>query len=267
MLHENRVSIITGVAKGMGKGIALKFAKEGCYVVIADVSMKEANETLAEVKAIGRDGLAIKCDITDSNNIREMVNQVISKFGKIDILVNNAGGIVGPGATSRMSVGTLPEEDWERILKINLTGGFLVSKEVVPYMKEKKYGKIIHLSSLGAIHPPSPHPHYHSAKAGVLGLTYDMACELGIHNIHVNAIMPGPIRTPFYDEILREKTDEEKEGFFKFLGSLAPLQRVGTPEDIAGTALYLASELSSYVTGAVIPVSGGMPLQPTPSDH
>lgn len=267
MLLLNRVAIITGGSKGVGKGVALKFAKEGCDVVIADVSMKEANETLNEIKEIGRDGLAIKCDITDSHNVHDMVKQTISKFGKIDILVNNAGGIVGPGATARMSVATLAEEDWNRIIALNLTGGFLVSKEVVPYMKEKKYGKIIHLSSLGAIHPPSPHPHYHSAKAGVLGLTYDMACELGPHNIFVNAIIPGPIRTPFYDEILAAKTDEEKEGFFKFLGSLSPLGRVGVPEDVAGAALFLASELSSYVTGAVIPVSGGMPLQPTPSDH
>lgn len=263
MLLFNRVAIITGGAKGMGKAMALKFAKEGCDIVIADISIEEADKTLSEIKEMGREGLAIECDVTNSMKVRDMVNQVISKFGKIDILVNNAGSIVEPGTASIRSVVTLSEEDWDRGISINLKGVFLCSKEVVPHMKEQKYGRIINFSSLGAISPPAPHPHYHAAKAGVLGLTYDMACELGAHNISVNAIMPGPIRTPFFDRILESKTDEEKDAFFAQLGKMAPLQRVGLPEDIAGPALFLASELSSFITGAVIPVTGGLPLQPS----
>lgn len=262
MLLENRVAIVTGGAKGMGRATAVKFAQEGCNVVIADVSMKEANETLEEVKKTGRDGLAIKCDVSDKNSIREMVNQTITKFKKIDILVNAAGGIIDNLGHAKKSVATLPEEAWNRVIAINLTGTFLCCQEVVPYMKENKYGKIVNVSSLGAIHPPAPQPHYHAAKAGIHGLSFDMACELGRHNIFVNVIVPGPIRTPFYDEILAGQSEEQVEGFFKMLGGLSPLLRVGYPEDIAGTALYLASDLSSYVTGALIPVSGGMPLQP-----
>ncbi|MDA8235052.1 MAG: SDR family NAD(P)-dependent oxidoreductase [Clostridia bacterium] len=263
MLLKDRVAIITGGAKGMGRGMALKFAQEGCDVVIADINMQAANETLEEVKKIGRDGLVIKCDISNRDEVREMVNQTISKFKKIDILVNGAGGIIDSLGPVKKSVATLPQNAWDRVISINLTGTFYCCQEVVPYMKEQKYGKIINLSSLGAIHAaPVPQPHYHAAKAGIHGLTYDMACELGRYNIGVNVLMPGPIRTPFYDELLAGKSEEEVEGFFKMLGGLAPLQRVGTPEDIAGAALFLASDLSAYVTGAVIPVTGGMPLQP-----
>lgn len=259
MLLSNRVAIITGGAKGIGRGTALKFAEEGCDIAIADVSLEEADQILDEIRKMGREGLVIKCDVTDGIQVRAMVKEVISKFGKVDILVNNAGNIVGSPSNS---VATLAEEDWDKVVSLNLKSAFLCSKEVVPYMKEKKDGKIINLSSLGAIHPPKVSPHYNAAKAGILGLTYDMASELGPHNIRVNAILPGPIRTSFYDRTLMSKTEEEIDAFFEVLGKLAPLQRVGVPSDIAGVALFLASELSAYVTGAAIPVSGGMPLKP-----
>ena len=142
-----------------------------------------------------------------------MVDATVAAFGKIDILVNNAGAVVGAhGKPTNLAV--LSEDAWDRVVDLNLKGVFLCSREVVPYLKANGYGKIINLSSLGAISPPSPHPHYHAAKAGVLGLTYDMAAELGPHNIYVNAIMPGPIRTPFFDEIVEGKTTEEAEAFF-----------------------------------------------------
>ena len=127
-------------------------------------------------------------------------------------------------------------------------------------MKEKRYGKIINTSSIGA-HPPAVAPHYNAAKAGVIGLTYDMAYELGPYNITVNTILPGPVRTSFYDPVLESKTEEERSIFCSNRQN-CPLQRVGTPEDIAGVTLFLASDLSAYVTGAVIPVTGGLPLQP-----
>jgi len=263
MLLLNRVAIITGGAKGIGKGIALKFAEEGCDIVIADVSLKESYETLNDIRKRGRDGIVIECDITDINKIYSMVNQVISKFKKIDILVNNAGILGTTVSSSLKSVATLPEEEWDKVVSINLKGAFLCSKEVVPYMKQKRYGKIINMSSIGAIHPPAVSPHYTAAKAGVLGLTYDMACELGPYNIWVNAIMPGTVRTTIFDPILQKKTEQEIDSFFEERGKMVPLQRVGVPEDIAGVALFLASELSSYVTGLAIPVAGGRPLQPT----
>jgi NAD(P)-dependent dehydrogenase (short-subunit alcohol dehydrogenase family) len=185
------------------------------------------------------------------------VAATVAAFGRLDILVNNAGAVVGAhGKPTNLSV--LSEDAWDRVVDLNLKGVFLCSKEAVPHMKAGGYGKIVNLSSLGAISPPSPHPHYHAAKAGVLGLTYDMAAELGPHNIYVNAIMPGPIRTSFYDEAFGSMTPEQAEGLFGMLAKEVPLGRVGTPEDIAGAVLFLASDLSSFVTGVAFPVAGGL---------
>ena len=263
MLLPNRVAIITGGATGIGRAIAVKFAEEGCNVAIADINVKEANETLNQVIEKGREGLVIECDIADSDQVRNMVKAVIGKFGKVDILVNNAGRAGSTiGSKAPPSVANITEEQWDRVVAINLKGAFLCCKEVVPYMKERGYGKIINVSTLGWIDPPANSPHYHAAKAGIVGLTNDMACELSPHNIYVNAILPGPIRTPFYDAMLASKTDEEKDAFFERLGKTVPLQRVGVPEDVAGVALFLASELSSFVAGASIPVGGGIPLRP-----
>ena len=263
MMLSNRVAIVTGGATGMGRSISVKFAEEGCDIAIADINMKEANETLSRVKKKGREGLAMECDITDSKKVHELVNKVIGRFGKIDILVNNAGGGGSSGGPKvPPGIANIPEEQWDRVVATNLKGAFLFCKEVVPYMKEKRYGKIINVSSLGWVHPPIVSAHYHAAKAGIVGMTHDMACELGPFNICVNAILPGPVRTPFYDQMLKSMTDEEKDAFFVAVGKMTPLQRVGTPEDIAGVALFLASDLSSYVTGASIPVGGGLPLKP-----
>jgi 3-oxoacyl-[acyl-carrier protein] reductase len=247
----------------MGRAICERFAGEGARVTVADIDMPGAEETLRLVQAAGSEGLVVKCDVTSSEQVKEMVAATVAAFGKIDILVNNAGAVVGAqGQPTNLTV--LSEEAWDKVVDLNLKGVFLCSKEAVPYMKQNGYGKVVNVSSLGAISPPSPHPHYHAAKAGVLGLTYDMAAELGRSNIYVNAIMPGPIRTPFFDEIVEGKTAEEAAAFFKFIGDLAPLGRMGEPDDIAKAALFLASDMSSYITGAVLPVSGGLPL---PAQH
>jgi len=274
MLLSNRVAIITGAATGMGRSTAVMFAEEGCDVAIVDIKMKEANETLNQVIEKGREGLAIECDVSDSPKVKDTVNKVISKFGKVDILVNSAGGGSASSAGSNApakppkapGITNITDEEWDKSLAINLTGTFLFCREVVPYMKENRYGKIINISSLGWVTPPMPAPHYHSAKAGLIGLTHDLVCELSPYNIYANAILPGPIRTPFWDMIVASRTDgtdEAKEAFFEAIGKSVPLGRVGTAEDIAGVVLFLASGLSSYVTGASIPVSGGLPLRPS----
>jgi len=271
MLLSNRVAIITGGATGMGRATAVLFAGEGCDVAIADINMKEANETLNQVKEKGREGLAIKCDVSDSTQVKDTVKKVIKKFGKVDILVNSAGGgsprktggephktpSPAPGITN------ISDEDWNRGVGLNLSGTFFFCREVVPYMKEKGYGKIVNISSLGWVIPPMPSPPYHASKAGVVGLTNDMVRELSPYNIYVNAILPGPIATPFWDRIVATRTDgteAAKDTFFKELGKTVPLGRVGTAEDIAKAVLFLASDLSSYVTGAIIPVAGGLPI-------
>jgi NAD(P)-dependent dehydrogenase (short-subunit alcohol dehydrogenase family) len=259
MLLEDRVAIVTGGAKGMGRAICERFVREGAKVTIADIDMEGAKATLMGVKAAGGEGLVVRCDVTSPDQVKEMTDATIAAFGKIDILINNAGAVVGAhGKPTNLEV--LSEDAWDRVVDLNLKGVFLCSRAVVPHMKTNGYGKIVNVSSLGAISPPSPHPHYHAAKAGVLGLTYDMAAELGPHNIYVNCIMPGPVRTPFFDEIVAGKSVDEAQAFFKFIGDQAPLGRMGEPDEIAKAALFFASDLSSYVTGAVLPVSGGLPL-------
>jgi NAD(P)-dependent dehydrogenase (short-subunit alcohol dehydrogenase family) len=255
VLLANRVAIITGGAMGIGKGMALKFAEEGCAVVIADISEAEGKKTAGEVSQKGVGGIFVKCDVTDSKQVQDMVAQAIRKFKKIDILVNNAGGV--PGVTGG-NLEDVTEDEWDRFLNLNLKSVFLCCKAVVPYMKKNKYGKIINFSSIGAVHPAVSVVHYHSAKGGVLGLTYNLAFELAPFNIYVNAILPGPVRTPFWEPVTRDIKD--KDAYFEAIGKVeVPMQRVGTPEDIAGAALFLASELSSFVTGEAMHVAGGLP--------
>ncbi len=259
MLLENRVAIVTGGAKGMGRSICQLFAHEGAKVTIADIDMQGAGETLRGIEAAGGSGLIVECDVTSSAQVKKMVDATIDAFGKLDILVNNAGAILGAhGNPTNLTL--LTEEAWDGVVDLNLKSYFLCSKEAVPHMQANGYGKIVHFSSLGAISPPAPHAHYHAAKGGVIGMTYDMAAELGPHNIYVNAIMPGPIKTPFFDTIVEKMAPEEAAAFFKMMADQAPLKRMGEPEDVAKAVLFLASDMSSYITGVVLPVSGGLPL-------
>lgn len=251
MLLAEKVAIVTGGAKGIGRGVAMKFASEGCKVAIADIDMKEANTTLSEIKQKGGGVIAIECNTTSGEMVSEMVNQVIKKYQRIDILVNNAGGLPSTAPVEEMS-----EEEWDYVIALNLKSAFLCCKYVVPHMKANKYGKIINISSLGATFPPTSNIHYHSGKAGVLGMTRDLATGLSEYRINVNAILPGPIRTAFFGPRLNDDI------YFAELGKMVPLGRVGTPEDIAGAALFLASELSSFITGEFINVTGGLPLAP-----
>lgn len=257
MLLSNRVAIITGGARGIGRGIALKFADEGCSIIIADVLVEEARKTLEEISEKGREAIFVQCDVSNSRQVQDLVEQTINRFGKVDILVNNAG-ISG----AIKSIVDVSEEEWDRLLAINLKGVFLCCKAVVPYMKKKGYGKIINISSSAAIAPPAPLIHYSASKTGVLGLTRDLALELAPLNICVNAILPGLIPTDMWDNLQVFPPGVKKEDVFAEMGKmLAPMQRVGTPEDIAGAALFLASDLSAYVTGDRIIVGGGYPLK------
>jgi 3-oxoacyl-[acyl-carrier protein] reductase len=259
MLLKNRVAIVTGGAKGIGRGIAFKFAAEGCDVVVNARHIEGARKVTAEIKTLGRKSLAIKADVSRSDEVDAMVARTIKEFGKIDILVNNAGGT---GLAKDSTIEDTSEEDWDRIVDINLKGQFLCCRAVVPYMKKAHYGKIINVSSMGAIQPPAPIAHYHAAKGGVLSLTKNLAFELAPYNITVNAILPGPINSEFFNEMLKAMSKKEGEAFFRMLDSRVPMGRMGTPDEVAGVALFLASELSAYVTGDAINCGGGLPLSP-----
>jgi NAD(P)-dependent dehydrogenase (short-subunit alcohol dehydrogenase family) len=257
MLLKDKVAVVTGGAKGMGKGIVLKFAEEGCDLVIPDLDIDSAQKVANEVESMGRKAMVFKVDISNRLEVENMAHVTIEKFGTIDILVNNAGGVGGiKGAGSSDDIF---EEDWDRIIDVNLKGAFLVTMAVLPIMKKNCYGKIINLSSMGAIHPAVSVVHYHAAKGGILALTTNLAFELAPKNIYVNAIIPGPIETSFWDNLMPPGPEREA-----FLAAIAekevPIGRVGKPGDIAGPALFLASELSDYVTGQFIRVGGGLPL-------
>ncbi len=252
---EGKTAVITGGAKGIGKGIAVKFAEEGCQPVIADMLESDAEQAIAETAKAGKKAGFIKCDVSDAGQVQRMVEKALKDYGKVDILVNNAGV---PGGMPR-SIMEITEEDWDRVLGINLKGAFLCSRAVVPSMKAARYGRIINVASMAAIAPPAPLIHYSSSKAGMLGFTMDLALELAPFNITVNAILPGAIRTEIFDHMVPPGVD--KDDFFREMGrTICPMQRVGLPEDIAGAALFLASELSSYMTGDRLLVGGGAPL-------
>lgn len=257
-LLSEKVAIITGGARGIGKSIAQKFAVEGCRVVIGDIDESGGKSTIRELRANGAEAIFIKCDHTDSKMVQGLVNEAISYFKKIDILVNNAGGFGPPTNFTDLS-----EQEWDRCIELNLKGVYICCKSVIPHMIEKNYGKIINIASIAAISAGPPNAHYAAAKGAVLSLTMALAVELAKYNIYVNAILPGTIRTDMWYSNIPEGVDENQ--FFKQMSdTLIPLKRIGTPDDVAGAALFLASELSDYITGDRIIVGGGLPLRPPP---
>ncbi len=268
MLLPDKVAIINGGATGMGRATAIKFAEEGCSSVIADVNEAGAAETVKEVEKRGKECLFVNCDITDLKQIKNAVDQTVKKFGTVHILVGCAGGTPRtrgsatprPGSRPKRGVANLDEAFWDSMLSLNLKGHAFFCKEVAPYMIKQKFGKIVLISSLGVFSPPMSSSEYHSAKAGILGLVYNLAFELAPYNINVNAILPGPIKTPFYDPLMANLSEKEKEVKFTEIGKSVPLQRIGLPEDIAGAVLFFASEMSSYITGETLIIGGGKPL-------
>jgi NAD(P)-dependent dehydrogenase (short-subunit alcohol dehydrogenase family) len=256
MFLKDKIAIVTGSAMGIGQGIAYRFAREGAQVVIADISDRDGQATAAEIRKLGVDSFYAHCNVTDIDEIKNAVTKTLDKFGHIDILVNCAGGVPG---LSQESLEGVDEEAWDRIVDLNLKSIYFFCRAVVPLMKAKGYGKIINISSMGAVHPPASLPHYHAAKAGVLGFTRNMALELATNGITVNTILPGPIISPFWEPVVKDVPN--RTAFFKAVASKeVPMKRMGTPEDVSGVALFLASDLSAYVTGDSIYCGGGLPL-------
>ncbi len=257
MLLKDKVALVTGGANGMGRGIAHMFAEEGCDLIINDLMLDAAQKVADEVRSLGRRAIAVKADITNGAEIENMTEAAVKEFGRIDILINSAGGV--PGTAGRGNSDNITEAEWDRVVDLNLKGPFLVTLSVLPVMKKNKYGKIVFISSMGAVSPCVSVLHYHSAKAGILGLTINLAFELAPQNIYVNAIVPGPVDTTFWDALV--PAGPEREALFDAIAKKeVPLEKIGRPKDIAGPALFLASGLSDYVTGQILYVAGGQPI-------
>jgi len=260
MLLEGKVGIITGAGSGIGQGIARRFAKEGCKVAVVDIDLAAAEHTAADIQTTGGKAVAIECDVTQEAKVREAVEKAVAALGGVDIMVNNAGA-----AGDSFPIEELPEEVWDKTQALNLKSQYFFCKYVVLGMKKQRSGKIVNLSSIGAIQPPAHHIAYNTAKAAIIGFTYDLATALAPYGINVNAIVPGPVRTSFYAGRTDSMSDGERDDFFVALGRKTPMQRPGTPDDLAGAALFLTSELGAYVTGHALYVTGGLPLMPPPA--
>ncbi len=245
MRLKDRVAIITGGARGIGKKISQTFLEEGASVYIFDVNQEEGARTVGELRpAYGGKVIFFKVDITDEKNVEQSVKKIIDAEGRIDILVNNAG-ITRDNLILRMSL-----EDWKKVIDINLTGAFICSKHTVKYMVKNRSGKIINISSIVGVHGNAGQSNYSSSKAGIIGLTKTLARELAGRNILVNAIAPGYIET----EMTKKLSDKIKEKLMEQI----PTGRLGSVDDVAKTALFLASDDSNYITGTVINLDGGM---------
>jgi len=243
---KGKVAIVTGAAQGIGKAISLLLARNGADIVVCDIDENLAGNTAKEIAVSGTRAIGVKVDVSSPSSVEEMVKKILDNFNGIDILVNNAG-ITADGLIVRMK-----EEDWDRVLDINLKGVFNCIKAVSRVMMKQRNGRIVNIASIVGIIGNAGQANYSASKGGVIALTKTCAKELASRNINVNAVAPGFIRTRM-TEVLSEEAKEK-------LKSQIPLSRLGEPEDVARAVLFLVSEESSYITGHVVTVDGGMTM-------
>ena len=244
-LLDNKVALITGAGRGIGKAIAMRFAQEGCNIAFTDIALNDVvMETEKELQAFGVKVKAYASNAANFEETHHVVDEIVKDFGRIDILVNNAG-ITKDTALKRMT-----EEQWDAVINVNLKSVFNFTKAVQPVMWKQAGGSVINMSSVVGVSGNANQCNYSASKAGIIGFTKSAAKEMGVRNIRHNAIAPGFIITAM--------TNALPEDVRKQWESLIPLRRGGTPEDVANVALFLASDLSSYVTGQVIHCCGGM---------
>ncbi len=240
---KDKVVIVTGSGRGIGKGIAEAFAEVGSKVVISDIDAETAANTAKEIAGKGVETLSAVCDVSNREQVDKLINATVEKFGKIDVVVNNAG-ITMDGLFIRMK-----QDQWQKVIDINLTGTFNVTHAAVNVMRKVKSGCIINISSVNALGAPGQ-ANYSATKAGVIGFTKALAKEIAGMGIRVNAIAPGFIETPMTAKIPEKMAEEMIKAI--------PIGHIGQPLDIAKPILFLASDMASYVTGEVINVNGGL---------
>lgn len=240
-----KTALVTGASRGIGRAIALELAKHGANVAVNYAGNEaKAQEVVEEIEQLGKRAIKIQADVSNEENVKSMVKEVIQTFGSVDILVNNAG-ITKDNLLMRMKV-----EDFNGVIQTNLTGAFICTKAVTRQMMKQKSGRIINVASIVGVSGNAGQANYTAAKAGVIGLTKTTAKELASRNILVNAVAPGFIATDMTDQL----PEEQRAGMLE----LIPLERLGEPEDVAKAVRFLASDDASYITGQTIHIDGGM---------
>ncbi len=246
---EGKVAIVTGGSSGIGRAVVLKLAGEGATVTIADIDLNSAKKVVAEVKGLGGSSIAVKTDVSKSQDVSNMVAETIRQFGKVDILVNDAG--VGAGAM----VQDLTEEDWDKVINTNLKGTFLCCRGVIKPMIEKKSGRIVNFASGQWFRPSPMSAPYAASKGGIVSFSKSLALEVGSYGINVNVVVPGFTDTPMTRRIFGE--GDALESGAASLGLVPPRGQIAKPEDIADVVLFLTKPASRHVLGQTIHVNGG----------
>ncbi len=246
MRLKDRKAIVTGAGRGIGRAIATAFARQGADVAVCDMNFPAVQGVARELEGLGRRILPVAVDVTRKAQVDAMVGRASEVFGRVDILVNNAG-VIRDAMLHKMT-----EEDFDQVIAVHLKGTWLCCRAVVAGMRERQFGRIINMSSISGKVGNMGQTNYSAAKAGIVGLTKAAALELARHNVTVNAIQPGFIDT----EMTRSIPDGPRQASIARI----PMERVGLPEDVAGVALFLASDEASYMTGAVLEVTGGRGL-------
>jgi len=241
---KDKIAVVTGASRGIGKSISLALARQGAKIVAVDITSKGMDELLAEIKALGSEGIAVEGNVTVSADTDKMIDKAIEAYGRVDILVNNAG-ITRDGLLMRMK-----EEDWDAVLSVNLKGAFLCTRAASKVMTKQRFGRIINIASVVGQMGNAGQANYCASKAGLMGLTRSNARELAKRNITVNAVAPG--------FIVSEMTDALPEKVKQEMSAQIPLERFGTADDIANAVVFLAADASGYITGQVLAVNGGM---------
>ena len=258
----DRVAIVTGAGRGIGRGIATVMARCGATVAVADMNLDDASSVAVELADMGRESVALEADVTVQEEVDALAASVIDRFGRIDALVNNAGIIAAPGWEDREQPS---EEDWDMLYEVNVKGVARVTEAVLPQMRERRFGKIVNIASVAGRVGSTTSAPYSISKAGVISYTQAIAIEEAKHDINVNAVCPGLLWTPLWRRIAvrhRVHRDEDKgmtarEVFDKYVKERTPLGREQTPEDIGNAVAFLASDAAKNITGQALNVSGG----------
>jgi NAD(P)-dependent dehydrogenase (short-subunit alcohol dehydrogenase family) len=253
MRFEDKVVIVTGGASGMGRLAAYRIAEEGARVVVADIQIEAADEVIDEIKALGHEAVAVKVDVANFDDARQMAKVALDTFGQIDILLNVAGGSVGPVIKTKQGLfAESTPERWHEMITLNLTGTLACTRAVINHMIERRYGKIVCFSSDAGVIGMQRGTVYSAAKGGVILFSKALAKEIAQYGININTVSPGVIATERLAMIGQDRIEWNKQGIW--------LDRLGKPEDVINAVLFLASEEANYITGHNIPVDGGLHL-------